>query len=562
MGLLLRGAQENFNPQIHTEATSLTYNMAKHFEVRKKSLNLFERYTKVQSFMLHSGRYNGGLTKGKVHKYAKEGLMDNAYRISYEGALNLPAYSYGAAQIGSWFDPGNSSPDMSGISGVSYTNGLSESTVTFDVQGSIAVKHDPDNNIFGDKFNPNDSIVLDHGLGIMFIIQQHGRRSADGTHIVYDGKFNGAAGLFDEDFLAEDTVLTEGGNYFGEGSLRGWQRYTRNKWYINYTSIHRSTVTMTGSAKFQKIAWIYNSETGSRMWEFQEILKNDEWFNKANELALRFSRTSMNASGHSWFENYGTNRLTLSGFKAESGLEAPMLGDGWIPQIADNFTIDYNPNNPIGYKLLESMIVALSQRSASGGSNTYVAVGDTIGFMAFDAGMKKLIGFGNPESNPAAGVMTGNIVNITNKKDVEIGFVCTKYTYLNHTIYYVNDDIFNDPGNFPTNGGVTGTGNIYVLNVTPLPDGVSNFEILAKGNRSFVRKYENGMHSFDNSMENSMVASSGFDGCSIHTLSELMAILYDSRSCAVIKANTAYTGGALAGNDFIAGPNQATKFMY
>lgn len=562
MGILLRGPQETFNPQIHTEENSLTSKMQKHFAVRKKSLDLFSRYTKVQSFMMHSGRYNGGVARGRIHSLAKETLQDNAYRISYEGALLLPAYSLGAAQIGAWYDPGNSAPNMGGVVGVTYVNGLTEATVTTDVQGSIAIKHDPDSNIYGDKFNPNDSIVLDAGLGLMFIIQQHPRRASDDTHYVLDGKFVGPAGLFDEDQLEEDVVLTEGGNFFGEGSLRGWQRYNRNKWTINYTSIHRSTVTMTGSAKSQKICWIYNSETKTRMWEYAEILKNDENFNLHNELALRFSRTSMDATGHKWFENYGQNKLTLSGFKAESGLAAPIIGDGWIPQIADNFTVDYDPNQPINYLLLQALMMALSQRSASSSTNTFVAIGDSIGEMAFDAGMKKLIGWGNNAVSTESGTITGNIVNIVTGKDNELGFTCTKYHYLGNTIYFVNDDIFNNPGLFPTNGGVTGTGNIYVLNVSPLEDGVSNFELFARSGREFIRKYENGMHSFDESMNRGSLASSGFDGCSVHSLSELMPILYDARSCGIIRASAPYTGGALAGNPFVTGPNQATNFMF
>src|SRR5690554_3578544 len=126
MGILLRKPQETFNPQIHTEENSLTSKMQKHFAVRKKSLDLFSRYTKVQSFMMHSGRYNGGVSRGRIHSLAKETLQDNAYRISYEGALLLPAYSFGAAQIGAWYDAGNSSPNMGGVDGVAYANGLTE----------------------------------------------------------------------------------------------------------------------------------------------------------------------------------------------------------------------------------------------------------------------------------------------------------------------------------------------------------------------------------------------------------------------------------------------------
>lgn len=560
MSILMRGTVENFNPQIHTEANSLTSKMNKHFEVRKKSMDLFSRFTKFTSFMFASGRSNGGANTGKV--VASKEISDNAFRIAYDGALLLPAYSTGGAQIGSWFDAGNSQPDMSAVVKVTYTNSLTVATVKTDVAGSIAIEHDPDNEIYGDKFNPNDSIVLGQGLGILFIIQQTPRRSVDGSHYVLDGKFVGDASTFKAEYLAKGEVMTEGGNYFGEGSLRGWQRYNRNKWRINYSSIHRASMTMTGSAKKQKVAWIVNPETQARMWEYNEVLNQDRLFHQANELALRYSRISMDATNHSWFENYGANKLTITGFKAESGLAAPILGDGWIPQIQENLTIDYDPNAGLNYLALESLMMILGQRSPVGSAgNHFVGIGDTIGHSVIDAAFKKLIGFGNPGSDPSSGVMTSNIVNITTGADNKIGFEITNYYYLGNKFTFIQDDIFNNPGLFNTNGGVTGTGNIYVLNCSSV-DGVSNFELLARSGRQLKRKYENGMHSFNEDMENSDLASSGFDGCSVHTLSELLPVLYDVRSCAIIKATTKYNGGALSALPITQGLHQAAKFMY
>lgn len=562
MSILMRGTKENFNPQIHTEANSLTSQMNKHFEVRKKSMDLYSRYTKFTSFMFVTNRVNGGAKSGKVLSAAKDTLMDNAYRIAYEGALLLPAYSMGSAQIGSWFQAGNSAPDMGAVVGVTYTNGLTAGTVTTDVSGSIAIEHDPSSEIYGDKFNPNDSIVLGQGLGLLFIIQQHPRRSVDGSHYVLDGKFVGNPSEFKEEHLAQGEVMTEGGNYFGEGSLRGWQRYSRSKWRINYSSIHRSTITMTGSAKKQKVAWIVNQETNSKMWEYEEILKNDKVFHIQNELALRYSRISMDATDHSWFENYGRNKLTLTGFKAESGLAAPILGDGWIPQIQDNLTVDYDPNAGLSHLVLESLMMMLGQRSPVGSSgNTFVGVGDNIGHMVIDNAFKKLIGFGNNGVNTASGVATDNVVDINTYQDNKLGFKITNYYYLDNTFVFIQDDLFNNPGLFNTSGGVTGTGHIYILNTSSV-DGVSNFELLARSGRNMVRKYENGMHSFDEGMDNSSLASSGFDGCSIHTLSELMPILYDVRSCAILRATTKFNGGGLAGNAAVQGQYQATKFLY
>jgi hypothetical protein len=77
------------------------------------------------------------------------------------------------------------------------------------------------------------------------------------------------------------------------------------------------------------------------MWSMMKLWKMTKIFHMQNELALRYSRISMDATDHSWFENYGKNELTISGFKAESGLTAPMLEmDGSNPRKL--MTIDYD----------------------------------------------------------------------------------------------------------------------------------------------------------------------------------------------------------------------------
>lgn len=448
MGLLMRGTVENFNPQIHTESTSLTYLMNKHNAIRRKSIDLHARYTKFQSWMFASGRYNNGAAKGRLKGAASQELHDNAYRVQYEGALILPAYSMGAVHIGEYFDGANPAPDMSGITGVDYANGLAEATVTVNTPASIAIKHDPANEIYGDKFGPNDTIVLDPGgANVYFIIQQIPRRASDSSHYILDGIFQCAAGQFDEDFVEDGMVFTEGGDFFGEGSLRGSQRYRRNKWRINYTSIHRSTVTFTGSAKKQKVVNIFNSDApGQKSWEYQLVLDNDMIGEIKDELALRYSRSSMDVTGHAWFENYGTNTISNSGFRVESGLEAPIMGEGWIPAITDNFRFDYDVNTGLSIEMGEAILMVLSQRSPHGTSgNTFVFVTDKLGHMAVDKMLKKVIGFGNPAANTAAGVATSNIFDVRNGKENKIGFTVTTYEYLANTFVVIEDEILNNP---------------------------------------------------------------------------------------------------------------------
>lgn len=539
---------------MHTEKNSLTTLMAKDFAIHRKTFDLFSKYNKFQSWMYYSGRVNQGVAKGKMKKDGNS-LSDNAFRIAYEGMDILPAYSFGKAVFGGWHDASNPNPDMTALAGVTYANGKDATTIATDTLCSVSVKHDPANNVFGDKYNPNDKILLGGGLGLNIIITRKGRLSADKTHYVYDGKTIGDPALFDAAQLAEGVVFGEGGNAFGEGSLSGSQRTARNKWRINYSFITRYTLTMTGSAQKQKVADIYNNDSKAKSWEFVEVLRAERTHRLMNEMALRFSRTTMDPKDHAWFENYGANKLTLNGFQAESGIEAPIIGNGWIPEIQDNATFDYNPNNGLAHTMIEGLLNVLSVRSPAGSDgNTFLAVTDRIGRTAFDAGMKKLMQYDSSNGG------SNNIVyNVTTGQEMKLGFSITEYTYLGNKIVLIEDELFNHPGLFETNGGLVGTGNIYVLNTTPV-DGVPNFEVFNRQDRGYKRKYVNGMTSFDPAQENSSSAASGFDGCQVHLLSELMPVLYDIRSCGILRASAKWAGGDLVGSTIAS--QKATDFTF
>ncbi|RZV65748.1 MAG: hypothetical protein EX254_04705, partial [Flavobacteriaceae bacterium] len=511
MGVLLRGAAENFNPQIMTEENSLSVHMKKDFKVKRKTFDLFGRYARWQSFCVKTGRQNAGARAGKVMKAAEQ-IYDNAYRINYDGALVLPAYFDGGAIFGGLHDAGNPSPDMSGVTTVTYTGGKNSGNITTNTIGSVAVKHDPASNIFGDKFNPNDSFVLKDGLGTLCIITDV-RRASDDSHFVLDVKTVGPATAFDEGSFADGEVVTEAGNYFGQGSMRGYQRYTRNKWRINYSSIHRYSFTMTGSAKRQKIAWIYNeSDRGARMWEYEEILKGEKIFHMMNELSLRYSRISMDATSHAWFENWGTNQLTLSGFKLDTGITAPITGDGWIPQIVDNATFDYNPNTGVAHTLLDAVLMSLSNRSPAGSEgNVYLAITDKLGRKVINDGMHKLLGWGNATGDPANVNAVSHVAVSVGGAEVKLGFTISRYEYLGNELIVMEDELLNNPAFHTTSGGVTGAGHIFYLNITPI-NGISNCEIIAAAGRDFVKKTIDGLHSFDANADRGSKAASGFDG--------------------------------------------------
>lgn len=555
--MLFRSPAENFNPQIHTEELSLTVNMEKDFAVHKKVISRFERYNKFTSFLFHTGRVDGGARQGWIRRpSAEKEIYDNAYRAKFKSINIKPAVSMGSALVGGWFSSTNPNPDMTAVVGVTYTGGLDVNSVVTDTLGSIAIKHDPANGIFGDKFNPQDSIVLDGGLGSVFYILRT-RPASTGDHFVLDGKFIGPAADFTEAALDEDVVFMEGGNYVGEGSMKGYQRHQQSYWKIFYSFMSRYTLSFTGNALRQKkanVVWVGDdrgkaNKTGG-YWQFEQEWEADQYFALFLELACRFSSSSMDPSTHQWFENFGKNNLTMANLNPEAGITPPRTPDGWIKQFKGTIDLSYNVNDGLSPYLVECLGTLLANNSPAGAEgNTFIILGDAIAKRNWDYAMKRLVGYNVSNGGAISASHNTNIVyNIATGSEVELGFMVKSYHYGGNEYIFVQDEIFSHPGLNSRNGGLVGTGNMYFINVTPF-DGVSNFELFTGGNgRFFRKKYVDGMHSLDPKRDMSMFASTGFDGGFCHYLAELFPICYVEDTCAVLRGSGTFAGGALAGN--------------
>ena len=551
MGQLLRGITERFNPQVHTEDKSLTVNMAKHFAIKNKTFDLFANKNKFMSWLYATGRVNMGAKAGKVMQVS-ERLYDNAFRIAYKGSLFIPAYSWGKATFSTTLAVVTAITDMTASgAGVTYGTGT---TTAADVKHNcfvaLSVTHDAANNIFGDKFNEGDVVALGNYDGPNIIVMGTPVKAASADHYVVYGKVNSPTGLFSAGQIAAGELFPEAGNRFGEGSMKGYQRERRTKWRINYSFISRASLTITGSALNQKVATIYNSETKAQMWELEAVMDLREKHAIDMEMGARHARTSMDASSHAWYEDYGTNQLTLEGFTADYGIVAPVIGDGWIPQLQDSLTISYDPNGALDMEALELFITILAQRSPAGSTgNTFVILGDKLAHIKWDAAMKAILGFSSGTSVPFTH-NTNTVFDVRNNSDKAVGFTIDKYKYLENTMIFIEDELSNHPAFAPQNGGIVGTGTMYVLNAS-MVNGVSNIDVLARANRELRAKYIDGLHSLDSGRDKSSVAFSGFDGGRFDLLSEILPIIYSTESCGIIKASAKFTGGALTGQPVV-----------
>lgn len=549
---LFKSQPENFNPQIHTEELSLASQMDKMPEVHRGVLSRFEHYTTLISFLTKTGRVDGGVKKKLVLPAAKGELHDNAYRVQYRSLNILPAYANGGITLGSW----HATDDMTSVTTAVYSNGVTATTVETNTLFSIAVKHDPTNKMYGDKFNPQDTIELDSGLGIELLITRK-RLATTGDHYIYDGKTIGQAKDWNVAHVAEDTVLMEGGSRFGEGSLNGFQRERGKYWEIFYSFLSRYTLSFTGNSLDQRrVVWSDISRSGanagakgSGYWQFEKEWEADEIFCLMLELGLRHSASSMTPAGHEWFEQSGTNKLTAQGFSPIAGISPPRTSDGWLRQIKDTIDLSYNPNTGLEVTMLQAVITILAGNSPIGPQgNEFLIMGDLVGQINWDNAMKRAMA-GIGQNQQGASGITNVVYNIDEKREVKLGFDVTEYTYLGNRFTFCLDTLAMHPGLVGRSGGIAGNGHLYIINISDIDDGVSNFELFARGRgRVFKKKYVDGMHSLDSGRDAGMFASSGFDGAFVHYLSELFPICYYKNTSAVIRASEKYNGGPLAGN--------------
>lgn len=556
--MLFKSASETFNPQIHTEELSLTTQMDKDMAVHNRVISRYERYCKLTSWLFHSGRINGGARTGWIKRgtSADRQISDNAYRVQLRSLNIKPAYSFGAATFGAWFDANNAAPDMT-ANGITYTGGVTSTTIVTDTFGSLAIKHDPANEIFGDKYNPGDKITLDGGLGIDLWIQRI-RRASTGDHFIVDFKTIGQPALYDEDFIAEDVVLMDGGNLYGEGSMHGYQRFNTTYWKIYYSLISRYTLSFTGNSLDQKrVIWTDKTIDGARsgrngqgLWQYEQEWLADEYFAIALELGCRFANSSMDPSTHQWFENSGKNLLTMAGMSPELGKLPPRQGEGWIKQFLGTLDFSYDVNAGLSPYLLEGILNILATQSPVGQSgNTIIAIGDALARENWDKGMKQILGHNVSGASTLDASHTSNIVyDINSGRKVEVGFEVTVHHHLGNKCIFMSDELFSHPGLNKRAGGLVGSGNIYFINASITEDGISNFELFSRGKgRFYKKKYVDGMHSLDASRDASNFAATGFDGAFVHYLSDIFPIVYFEDTSCVLRGEGTYNGGGLAG---------------
>ena len=497
-----------YDPTKMTEDNSLETQLNKHPEINKRVIDMSPQFG-INYLLEKFGRVSNKNVEGK-------GLMENAYRWKTRGHFFKPAYAAGSSKIN------GKAVDKAALDAVAPAAALS----TMDQIFSIGIKHDPANKEVATDFNPNDLIRFQSGATAI-VLEPVVIEASVG---ILTCKF--IAGSMSVADIAADNIIGRIGTAFGEESLGGYQNDTNEEWFINWTCTHRRGFSITGDA-MTNVAWIVPKNGSGPLWYLVKMNDEKKRFKRMQELSGLYNRKSMNTTGHQLFGANGTNGLTLSGFNANSGRTAPVIGDGLLAQISDANKASYNVNTGFSDAFLTEYLARLAQRAIGGGSQgkEWIVLAGTLGRLVLDKSFKAMAG--------VTASTGGALTDLATGKDLSLGANFTTYHAMGNKFTVMHYDVLDDPTIHAAQGGITGSGDIIFLDWN-VQDGQSNIEMFHKRGRNHIEKYIDGMHSLTGA--SSKIASSGRDGAKMEQLSQTMMVIKNPLSCGILSSTGSYTG--------------------
>jgi len=475
-----------FDENIMTDKNSLVANLNKLPALSRKIIDLYSQHTITW------------LTE-KTSRFASEELKDQSFRWKITTQITKPTILTGEAFAAS----------INGSGGVDIGAALDPTALVVDSVFAFNAHHDHSQGQYGTELHPNDMVRLQSGATAIILnhpVDKTGKAQ-------YAAKFIGGDSVAAD--FADGAIVGFIGSAFGEGSLGGFMSNQYSDWYISYTTINRAATKITATAA-TNVEWITDGE-GYALWYFQQEKVNDKKFFRGVELQRRYSRSSMDPSQQNDIMGAsGKNNLTLSGFHANNGsISAPQVGDGLYAQFEDANSHGYEGSTGLVVEQLRQFIAILAQKAIGGGNSKkeWLVLAGMIGMIEFQKIMEKLVVSASPG---------GSYTDLATGRDMALGTNFTTYYYLGHKITMVYDETLDDPSLHRSQGGLTGNGDLIFLDFST-QDGVANIEMKSAYKRSFIKKYLNGMHSYNNKTE--AYAVSGYDGAGSEILSESAMVL-------------------------------------
>lgn len=313
---------------------------------------------------------------------------------------------------------------------------------------------------------------------------------------------------------------------FGEKSLRGYGKSRFPDTFINFTTIQRNTVAITGGAASDVLWYKYTDKNGKdagSWWMYQEVNQNKARFVYENERQKWFGVSNMKNSD-------GSVKQVPSMQDYETGMFI-QTGDGWEMQVAGGNVL-YGSGTDGMWTLQDiiDLVTALELQGDSVNGVNLVGVTGTKGYSLAGQYGAQLAGNQNVTfmQNVTQDGRTGGGM-------IDAGFNFERLNFGGNSITFVKHPLFDDRDMFTeldSSGMPLQSSTVFIMNV-----GVGsnlNMEIIAKGangvNRSDVNAKFNGMTG-----ETSVTVTTEEDAMKVAMLKEDMFCIYNAMCCGILR---------------------------
>ena len=354
--------------------------------------------------------------------------------------------------------------------------------------------------------NPNDIIRFKDGQ--QAIVMSEPVASSGGftyTMVLQDNDSSSTLTTANTDAGVKAGII---GNAHPEASEKGYGNLTFPSKFRNYLSTTRQAGEISGDAA-TSVTWV--EIDGQRVWYFSAEADIREKFMYELELQRWYNKINVDANGAAQVYQSGKPVIT---------------GDGLLSQIDSGNIGSYS--STLTEKQITNFLADL--RYINGATDaSYTVFTGTAGLREFQQAMK--------DYYIANGAL---IYDADAGQDVPLGSNFTQYYAMGIKMTLVHTPMFDDPNihhNLAPDGLPKESYKMVFINSSTLPEGVSNMEVIVKGegsiNRGFVHKYIMGMvDPFD---PNSVKAATSKDSFKCEYLSQSGIILRNPKSCGILE---------------------------
>lgn len=293
--------------------------------------------------------------------------------------------------------------------------------------------------------------------------------------------------------------------------------------FINYTTIQRDSVSITGDARARVLWYNFTNATGQsgKGWMYEEVAQQRAKFSMKQERAYWFGVSNMKNTD-------GSARTTTNQIDPETGMPI-ITGDGVEEQIAaGNVVLGSGVNGDFTVSDLEDIMSTVEKKSDVVNGLELVLVGGT----DFYANFQRLA----PELGINQNIQFFDSITQEGKAGgaaVSVGYNFVKLNINGNSVMVVKHPMFDDELAFPEkrgNGKSVMSSTAFLLNLKA--GSGKNMEILHKAangiNRKMVEATLNGMSG------SSETPISQEDATTYALLSQTMINIYDTQTCGVL----------------------------